>query len=240
MTTQPVTDESKRDQAAELFQTDWQIYRKMVDNNFLFHREAYAALHEALPAAGGRSFSFLDIACGDAGASIGALAGTAIGRYHGIDLSPAALAPASSALPELGCPFTLQEGDFAAVLAARAEPVDYAWIGLSLHHFQAEGKLAVMRDIRRILDGDGALLIFENASPDGEDRAGWLARWDRQEPVWSAYTRAEWLRMRSHVHASDHPETDESWRSLAAAAGFASATELYRTPSDLFRLYAFR
>ncbi len=32
----------------ELFQQDWKLYRKMVDNNFLFLREAYAALHEVL------------------------------------------------------------------------------------------------------------------------------------------------------------------------------------------------
>ena len=31
-----------------MFQQDWTIYRKTVDNNFLFHREAYATLHEFL------------------------------------------------------------------------------------------------------------------------------------------------------------------------------------------------
>jgi hypothetical protein len=28
-----------------LFQKQWQLYRKIVDHNYLFHREAYRSLH---------------------------------------------------------------------------------------------------------------------------------------------------------------------------------------------------
>ena len=31
-----------------VFQQDWKLYRKMVENNFLFHREAYGQLHRVL------------------------------------------------------------------------------------------------------------------------------------------------------------------------------------------------
>jgi len=31
-----------------LFQRQWKLYRKVVDNNYLFHREAYAQLHRIL------------------------------------------------------------------------------------------------------------------------------------------------------------------------------------------------
>ena len=40
----------------------------MVDNNFLFHREAYDRLRVFLLAEFARPFRFVDIACGDAGA----------------------------------------------------------------------------------------------------------------------------------------------------------------------------
>jgi hypothetical protein len=49
-----------------LFQRPWKLYRKVVDNNYLFHREAYAQLHRILVDEGVRPFRFLDIACGDA------------------------------------------------------------------------------------------------------------------------------------------------------------------------------
>jgi hypothetical protein len=32
--------------AAAVFQREWQIYRKMVDHNYLFHREAYERLRQ--------------------------------------------------------------------------------------------------------------------------------------------------------------------------------------------------
>jgi hypothetical protein len=74
-----------------LFQQDWMLYRKMVDNNFLYHREAYGRLHGVLVNEVARPFRFLDIACGDASASVGALRGTRVAHYQGIDFSGAAL-----------------------------------------------------------------------------------------------------------------------------------------------------
>ena len=222
-----------------LFQQDWQIYRKMVDNNFLFHREAYARLHALLTREINRPFGFLDIACGDASASAGALCGTAISRYHGIDFSAAALDLARQNLQVLDCPVTLEQADFLTALAGREHRDDVIFIGLSLHHLEGPEKLAFMLQIRRALAPDGVFVIYENTSPDGEDRAGWLRRWDLQQPAWIAYTPDEWVSMRTHVHAADHPETVTGWHQLGRYAGFAQVRELYAAPTDLFRMYAF-
>ncbi len=222
-----------------LFQQDWKIYRKMVDNNFLFHREAYSRLQRFLNDEIDKPFRFLDIACGDASASIGALRETRIAHYHGIDFSAPALDLAAETLRDLPCPVTLEQRDFVEALAGRKDLVDVAWIGLSLHHLLAPAKLAFMRDIRLALARDGYFLIYENTSPDGEDRASWLRRWDLQKPGWSAYSQQEWNAMAAHVHAADHPETDGRWRELGREAGFTSVRELYAAPTDLFRLYCF-
>ena len=52
--------------AAALFEREWLTYRKMVDNNYTFHREAYGELHRVLADDAVQPFRFLDIACGDA------------------------------------------------------------------------------------------------------------------------------------------------------------------------------
>ncbi len=223
----------------ELFQQDWKLYRKMVDNNFLFHREAYAALHEVLINDAARPFRFLDIACGDASASVGALRGTDIAHYHGIDFSGAALELAGKALTELNCTVKFEQRDFLEALAGVVEQVDVAWIGLSLHHLQGMEKLAFMRTIRNVLAPGGLFLIYENTSPDGEDRENWLRRWDLQKPFWTAYSEDEWNAMAAHVHAADFPETDATWHTLGREAGFASVREVFAAPTDLFRLYGF-
>jgi hypothetical protein len=112
-------------------------------------------------------------------------------------------------------------------------------LGLSLHHLRTAEKLETMRDIRRVLGPHGTLLVYENASPDGEDRANWLRRWDAQEPYWTALTREEWTSLAAHVHSADFPETRSNWRDLGHRAGFATVRETFISPGDLFRLYSF-
>lgn len=222
-----------------VFQQDWKLYRKMVDNNFLFHREAYGQLHRVLNDGMARPFRFVDIACGDASASAGALEGTRISHYHGIDFSAAALDIASKTLKVLDCPVTLEKRDFLEAIVDWKQVVDVAWIGLSLHHLLTPEKLAFMRNVRKILALGGMFLIYENTSPDGEDRVQWLQRWDLQKPFWTAYSEEEWVAMAAHVHAADFPETDASWHRLGREAGFASVKEVFATPTDLFRMYCF-
>jgi SAM-dependent methyltransferase len=222
-----------------VFQRDWMLYRKMVDNNFLFHREAYGRLHRLLLEEVARPFRFLDIACGDAGASAEALLGTQVAAYHGIDFSMPALELAGKALESLACTVTLEQGDFLDRVGGRPDSADVVWIGLSLHHLRASEKLAFMRKVRSVLGKGGLFLIYENTSPDGEERETWLRRWDLQEPVWTAYSKEEWDAMAAHVHAADFPETVANWHALGRDSGFNSVREVFAAPSDLFRMYCF-
>ena len=236
-TTGDVLDEP----AAALFQQQWQLYRKFVDNNYFYHREVYGQLHRILVEEAVQPFRFLDIACGDAKATVDALKGTRVAHYHGIDLSQAALDLASKALETLACPVTLDHRDFVAALRDRPQPVDVAWIGLSLHHLLAPAKLSLMREIRSVVGDHGLFLIYENASPDAEDRDAWLLRWERQnQPLWTALTPEEYEAMRAHVRDNDFPETTSRWHSLGREAGFGGVRELFVAPTDLFRMYCFQ
>jgi SAM-dependent methyltransferase len=225
--------------ALKFFQLEGQAYRKIVDNNYLFHREAYERLHAILLEIS-YPFHFLDIACGDAGSTIGALEGSMVAGYYGIDLSEPALDIARNDLASLGCPIDLRHADFAKALKGWTEPVDIAWIGLSLHHFRTAQKLELMQQIRRIVGTRGLFVIYENTSPDGEEREKWMARWDLQQSEWTAYSLEEWNSATSHVHASDFPETSTRWRELGREAGFSDVQEVFVAPTDLFRMYCFR
>ena len=225
--------------AAMLFQQQWQLYRKFVDNNYFYHREVYGQLRRVLVEEAVQPFRFLDMACGDARASVDALRGTPVAHYHGIDLSQAALELASKALEPLGCPVTLDHCDFVEALRDRPEPADVAWIGLSLHHLLSPAKLTLMQAIRSLVGERGLFLIYENTSPDGEDRDGWFLRWRRKgQPLW--LTPEEYEMMAAHVHANDFPETTSGWNSLGREAGFSRVRELFVAPTDLFRMYCFQ
>ena len=75
---QGTTGDMLEESAAALFQHLWQLYRKFVDNNFFYHREVYARLHRILVDEAVQPFRFLDIACGDARATVEALKGTRV------------------------------------------------------------------------------------------------------------------------------------------------------------------
>ncbi len=225
--------------SSTVFQEEWQVYRKVVDNNYLCHREAYAVLRNLLLEEMPAPFRFLDIACGDASATVGALADTEVAHYHGIDLSEPALALAEKTLRALPCPFELTRQDFVAALRERTVSADVAWIGLSLHHLQRSQKRELMVDARLIVGERGKLIVYENASPGPETRAAWMKRWDRQRPDWRAFSDREWASITNHVHANDHPEAHVTWLELGYEAGFGRARCLYESPTRLFRLYCF-
>lgn len=222
-----------------LFQRHWRAYRIMVDENFLFHREAYACLHEVL-ADLETPFRFLDVGCGDAACSAQALAGTRVASYHGIDISPEALALAQDNLARLSCPASLEVGDYAQALGHLTAHADVVWSALSLHHSRHQAKKSVLREIRHILEPGGVFLLYENTMRDGESRDEWLARWNLQRPAWTAYDDADWNTVRDHVRAADFPETRSGWQRLAEATGFHEVRELFIAPTDLFRMYLMR
>jgi ubiquinone/menaquinone biosynthesis C-methylase UbiE len=224
----------------ELFVSSWEIYRKMVDNDYIYHRDAYRCLRRVLSKEFDRPFTFIDVACGDASMTVGALKGTLVSHYTGLDISEQALVIAAQNLKSLDCEVSLHACDFYEALLNREESADVVWIGLSLHHFLAPEKLKIMQRIRSIVGSSGRFLIYEDTSPDGESREAWLARWDAQQTLWSAYSEQEWKYVTAHVHASDFPETDSTWRQLGRDAGFNRVEVLFEAPSRLFRVYSFQ
>lgn len=199
-------------------------YRKMVDNNFLFHREAEPRLRAFLLRP---PFPFVDVACGDASGSAGAPRRTQETAYRGIDFSRHARELAARALEGLGCPVTLEEVDYLKSIRLHPNSADVVY-GLSLHHLHAPEKASFMRKVRSELADGRRFVIYENTSLDGESREEWLRRWDLQRPVWTAYSEEEFDAMFDHVRAADFPETDSGWRALGRDSRSPCARALRR------------
>jgi hypothetical protein len=89
-----VTDET----ALEQFQKQWRSYQKLVDADALSHRAVGKILHDTLANVFAKPFTFVDVACGDAGQTSRALADTTVRHYLGIDLSEPALEHAAKNL----------------------------------------------------------------------------------------------------------------------------------------------
>jgi hypothetical protein len=136
---------------------------------------------------------------------------------------------------------TLQQGDFVDVVRDWSKPIDVVWIGQSLHHLRTAAKLALMSQIRNMLGREGLFLIWEPTTREGEDRVGWLNRFETgSRPLWTAMTSSEWAAMVDHTRAADYPETVAKWHSLGLESGFTKAEDVFVAPTDLARVYCYR
>jgi cyclopropane fatty-acyl-phospholipid synthase-like methyltransferase len=226
--------------ALSQFQQQWATYGKLVASGCLAQREVARILHDALDEVFKQPFSFLDIACGDASMMKHALAGTKVRHYHGIDLSQPALELATGNLSGMPFEVDLDHRDFVAAMMSRPEHADAAWCSLSIHHLSSADKLSLMKAIRGATGARGIFLLYEPTCRDGEDRAGFLARFERiNKPLWNVLTPAEWDQIWHHVVTCDFPETAAAWCELGRAAGFGEARQVFADPTDFFRLFRY-
>jgi len=222
------------------FQEQWATYRKLVEANYIAHREVGNILHATLNEVFTSPFDFLDIACGDASMMKTALRGTKVRHYHGIDLSQPALELAAANLADAPFAVDLDHRDFVEAMMRRPTRTDAVWCGLSIHHLSTEDKLHLMKAIRGATRARGIFLLYEPARRDGEDRAAYLDRFMRTcKPLWTALTPTEWDRTWQHISTCDFPETATGWCELGREVGFDQARQVFVDPTGLLSLFRY-
>jgi SAM-dependent methyltransferase len=231
---------ARDEEALELFRQQWIVYQKMIDHDYVEHQGAYRTLHRILAERADRPFRILDLACGDAAATVGALKGTQVVHYHGVDLAAPALELASRNLNALGCAVELEQRDFIEAMRDRPEPADIVWLGLSLHHLSTSDKRTLMTEIRGVVGERGLFLVYEPTLQEGEDRDQYVDRFERLTRGWTALTPAEWDALMVHVRTADLPESSSTWIGLGHDAGFDDVRPVFTSSPDLhFRMFSY-
>jgi SAM-dependent methyltransferase len=221
------------------FFNGWSLYRRIVDNDYLYHRSVREFFSRWLDAFG-RPFSFLDLGCGDADFSSGILRGRPLQSYTGIDLSPVALDLARQNTALLGVPCNLIAGDFMTSLGGLVGTYDIIYIGLSLHHLQRREKEFFFGELRGKLAPGGVLLIFDPVLTPGESRESYMGRWvDHAQWAWRALTVEEISGAVEHVTTSDYPEEIATLNHMAIGASFKPAGIRFTDRTDFYALMAF-
>ena len=222
------------------FFNGWSLYRRIVDNDYLYHRSVKQVLETWLDGFG-RPFSYLDLGCGDAAFSAGVLGGRDVSSYTGLDLSPVALDLAAANTNTLGFPCSLIQGDFMTGLASLAGSYDIIYIGLALHHLPRSEKAFFFGELHRKLAPGGTLLVFDPVLSPGESRNAYMGRWvDHAEWSWRELTVEEIAGAVQHVTSSDYPEEITTLNRMATGTGFRPAEVLFYDRTDFYALMAFR
>lgn len=232
--TAPILDEA----ALLIFQKQWRSYQRLLDLDYLSHKDVLRILRSILTTEFDYPFSFLDLACGDAFGMPETLGETRLRRYLGVDLSMPALELAAKRLKGMTFPVELIHGDIVAGLAQLNETFDVVWCGLCLHHLETADKRRALRAIRGRTGK--TCLIYEPSRHDDEDRDAFMARFLRDHRSrWEGLSESDWVRISSHITACDLPERETDWLTMGLEAGFGRAEKLFTSASDFASLYRF-
>jgi len=214
--------EVSKPQTVEFFQV-WDVYAKVVANNYMFHRELGEGVRAALAKRfGARAFSILDLGCGDAATFAPLLEGLAVKSYRGVDLSEPALALARENLSRLDCPIDLAQADFMDALA-ETEPVDAVYTSFALHHLSTDRKAEFFRLCAHKLATGGLLVVVDVNRREEESLSDYRRNYcDWLRATMTALAPSEQDGVCDHLVSNDFPEPRSALRALGRAVGLST------------------
>jgi SAM-dependent methyltransferase len=207
---------------AILFSDNWNVYQKIIANNYMLHKEFSRATIEALAQAAIPIKSVLDLGCGDAQLIAKDLATINIDSYMGYDLSEAALAQAEHFLQNLAARKTLCLGRMENLLASSKECWDLIYSSYAIHHLSDEGKQEIMQEVYYHLNPKGLFLMIDVMRKKDQSRDAYMDYYIggiRQN--WPGLEVREHDMIANHIHEYDFPAIDTDLIDWATNIGFS-------------------
>jgi ubiquinone/menaquinone biosynthesis C-methylase UbiE len=198
----------------------WDIYRKVVVNDYMSHRALADDIRRVLTSRfSGRPFSLLDLGCGDASVAAPIFREFPLVSYRGVDLSNTALSLAAVNLKALSCLVDLAHEDMLSALTEDAS-YDVIYTSFVLHHLSTEDKGEFFRRAASRLTPGGLLLLVDVAREENETLPAYLdkyCKWVRSS--WDRLSTQEREAVCEHLSNNDRPELVSRLESQARAAG---------------------
>jgi len=229
------------DVSTEIFIKNWNIYRKIIENDNMSHKDGYAKLKEVLLNDMDRPFTFLDLACGDSYYSSITLRDTKAREYIGIDVSADALSFAKVNLKDSGLKAKFIQADFFDFDQIVEQKVDVIWVGFSVHHLSTAEKLEFFIKVKKAITENGIFVLYEPIFTEGEDLDKYCRRFRETYDIhWKGLDKEEKEALFEHIRESEKPETTENWLRLGKEAGFKDAQKVFSERTGLYEIFKFR
>lgn len=214
----------------EFFLATWQVYRKIVDRNYMYHREIFNKILEIFSEEKKVSLTILDLGCGDAGTMRPVLEKTPFSKYMGVDASEPALDLAKGELKAFENRIELRCMDMMSFL--RETPCnhfDVILVSFSLHHFDKEQKKDFLALCKKRIAPSGQLIIVDVFRDQGQCREDYLnAYCEDMNHRWTDLTPGERQIAMDHVRTHDFPEILEDFLQLAKEMGLTKLGKVLR------------
>lgn len=203
--------------ASAYFNENWQRYQISVKSNMLYHREMLAALRQFLATnRGTRTFSFVDVGCGDSSTVAPLFTDFAITKYIGIDAAADVLKMAANSLAHLECEKEFIADNMKRAIPRLASPVDIIFTSYAVHHLSFSDKFNFIESCKQKLNQNGFLLMVDGVLKANQTRDEWLnALQKRMETTIPDISPDEVAFRMQHPRLDDYPESIETFSNIA-------------------------
>lgn len=207
---------------AILFSDNWNVYQKIIANNYMLHKEFSHYTREVLANAANSIKSVLDLGCGDAQLIAKDLASIDIEAYTGYDLSEAALAQAEHFLQILPTHKTLCLGRMEQLLKASTDSWDLIYSSYAIHHLSDQGKQAIMQEIYHHLNPSGLFIMIDVMRQKNQSREAYMDDYiGGIRKNWPGLEKREQDMIANHIHEYDFPAPYHELIDWANKIGFS-------------------
>jgi len=230
--------------AATTLFNQWQVYKSIIDHDWMLHREIHAAVHAFVKWNYQTRFSLLDLGCGDAGFIRQTFENTQLAHYTGVDASAAALEEARRNFAAVRFSVQLVEGELLRHLALassqRHQVYELILAGYSVHHLANDEKQRFFTLCRTVLGPAGSLIFYDIFRRPEETREQHVVAYTEMVRTAWGLTGEALENTCRHVREQDFPETVAATQEMARTAGFESdGLELFTAADGFHRLLCF-
>lgn len=211
----------------DLFERQWQIYRSVVDHDWMEHRDITAACGRALrtwmtdhPEKRGTA-RLLDLGCGDLARMAPEFAGLPLGGYVGLDLTEQVLPMARDALGPVAYPAEFVHGDAVEFIRMDGPAFDMVHAALVLHHLRDDEKADFLSALRTRVRPGGCFVWADVFREPGESREDYAQRYAaRIRHGWSGIDETARETLVTHMSTYDYPADRVAIVDAAERAGW--------------------
>ena len=209
-----------------LFSNQWEIYQKIIRNNYMFHQEIGQFVNQELQLKNSNGhFNFVDLGCGDASQIAELLNNKNCQKYIGYDLSEASLDIAKLNFKDKNIDTQFIHApmqDFVEL----SIPIDIIYSSYAIHHLQEDAIFELLKNIFKNLKKQGFfiwidLFRIKNLTIQAyrNDYIGFM------KMNWDQISKAEKNSIEEHIQNCDFPANIDSINIIAKEIGFSLIRE---------------
>lgn len=225
--------------AANYFNDNWDRYLTTVKNNAIYHREMFSTFNEFLQQHfTQRSFSLIDVGCGDSSVIAHVLTDKSISKYIGMDAAVDVLKLASVSLADLSCDKEFICNDMLNGMHALDTKADIIFSSYAVHHLSQAQKVEFLQTCKNKLNAGGFMVMIDGVLAPNQTRDEWLGVLEsRMKTTNPTITDDELESRMQHPRADDHPEMISTFEHIAKSQQWKSFAVLLNKGEFAFMVF---